>query len=277
MNELVKVENNQVVASSRVVSENFGKRHDNVVRDIENLKTSLLKSEELFYKTTYTSRGKEYPMYLMNKKGFMLLVMGFNGSKAIETKMKFLDKFEQMEAELRDLKMQLNVPSYQIENPIERAKVWIGEEEKRQQLQLEVKEKEQVIGELEPKAEALDVLMGDTDKLYTITQIATNYGMTAVKMNNLLHELGVQYKQSGIWKLYAKYEGNGYTVTPTGQADSGHTFKNMKWTNKGEYFLYQLLKEHGHTSTSYDLMFKEQDNLLTADVVELPMPTKEDN
>lgn len=262
MTELVTVENNQVVASSRVVAENFGKRHDHVLRDIENLKISLPKSGELFYKTTYTnSRGKEYPMYLMNKKGFMLLVMGFNGSKAIETKMKFLDKFEQMEEELRDLKMQLNVPSYQIENPIERAKVWIGEEEKRQQLQLEVKEKEELLIEQAPKVEALDAITGNTDKLYTITQIATNYGMTAVKMNNLLHKMGVQYKQSGIWKLYAKYEGNGYTVTPTGQTDDGYTFKNMKWTNKGEYFLYNFLKERGYTSTVYKEMF--EDNLPT--------------
>ena len=142
----------------------------------------------------------------------------------------------------------LNVPSYQIDNPIERAKVWIGEEGKRQQLQLEVKEKEELLIEQASKVEAFDVLTGNTDSLYTTGQIAANYGMSAIKMNSLLHNMGVQYKQSGVWKLYAKYEGNGYTATPTGLADNGHTFKNMKWTNKGEYFLYNLLKEHGYTS-----------------------------
>ena len=130
-----------------------------------------------------------------------------------------------------------------------------------EKLEAENEELKTVVTIQAPKVEALDAITGNTDKLYTITQIATNYGMTAVKMNNLLHKMGVQYKQSGIWKLYAKYEGNGYTVTPTGQTDDGYTFKNMKWTNKGEYFLYQLLKEEGHTSTTYDLMFKEQDNL----------------
>ena len=153
----------------------------------------------------------------------------------------------------------LNVPSYQIDNPIERAKAWIVEEEERQKLQLEVKENKELLIEQAPKVQAFDVITGNTDKLYTITQIAANYGMSGIKMNALLHELGVQYRQSGIWKLYAKYEGNGYTVTPTGLADNGHTFKNMKWTNKGEYFLYKLLNEHGYTSTSYDLMFKEQE------------------
>ena len=126
-----------------------------------------------------------------------------------------------------------------------------------EKLEAENEELKTVVTIQAPKVEALDAITGNTDKLYTITQIATNYGMTAVKMNNLLHKMGVQYKQSGIWKLYAKYEGNGYTVTPTGQTDDGYTFKNMKWTNKGEYFLYQLLKEEGITSTSYDILFKD--------------------
>lgn len=254
MSELVKVENNQVVASSRVVAENFGKQHKHVLDAVKNLMAENSATKNYFYETTYTSRGKEYPIYLMNKKGFMLLVMGFNGSKAIEMKMAFLDKFEQMENELRNLKMQLNVPSYQIENPIERAKAWIVEEEKRQKLQLEVEESKELLTEQAPKVQAFDVITANTDKLYTITQIAANYGMSGIKLNALLHKLGVQYKVSGTWKLYAKYEGNGYTVTPTGLSDDGHTFKIMKWTNKGEHFLYNLLKEHGYTSTSYDLM-----------------------
>ena len=126
-----------------------------------------------------------------------------------------------------------------------------------EKLEAENEELKTVVTIQAPKVEALDAITGNTDKLYTIGQIATNYGMTTVKMNNLLHKMGVQYKQSGIWKLYAKYEGNGYTVTPTGQTEEGYTFKNMKWTNKGEYFLYNLLKEVGITSTSYDIMFKD--------------------
>lgn len=209
----------------------------------------------MFYESTAPDKyGREKKIYLMNKKGFMLLVMGFNGAKAIEMKMTFLDKFEQMENELRNLKMQLNVPSYQIDNPIERAKAWIVEEEKRQKLLSEVKESKELLIEQAPKAQAFDVITANTDKLYTITQIAANYGMSGIKLNALLHKLGVQYKVSGTWKLYAKYEGNGYTVTPTGLSDDGHTFKIMKWTNKGEHFLYNLLKEHGYTSTSYDLI-----------------------
>lgn len=112
----------------------------------------------------------------------------------------------------------------------------------------------------EPKLQALDSLTGNTDMLHTTTQIATNYGISAIKMNKLLHQLGVQYKQSRVWKLYAKYEGQGYTATPTRETEDGYVYKTMLWTPKGEYFLYKLLKELGYTSTTYDLMFKEQDN-----------------
>ena len=181
-----------------MVAENFGKQHKHVLEAIKNLMAENSATKNYFYKTTYTSRGKEYPMYLMNKKGFMLLVMGFNGSKAIETKMTFLDKFEQMENELRNLKMQLNVPSYQIENPIERAKAWIVEEEERQKLQLEVKENKELLIEQAPKVQALDAITGDTVKLYTITQIAANYGMSGIKMNAYLKSWAFNITVAGI-------------------------------------------------------------------------------
>lgn len=112
-----------------------------------------------------------------------------------------------------------------------------------------------------PKAEAFDVLTGNTDRLFTVENIANNYDMSVDKFNTLLHELGVQYKQDDSWYLYAKYNGNGYTAMPTCIDEEGNVFKMMKWTTKGEYFLYELLKKHGYESTAYDLMFKERDNL----------------
>ena len=51
MNELVQINKNGAVVSSRQVAEHFGKRHDNVIRDIEELKRGVLKIEEMFYET----------------------------------------------------------------------------------------------------------------------------------------------------------------------------------------------------------------------------------
>ena len=68
-------------------------------------------------------------------------------------------------------------------------------------------------------------------------------------MNELLHELGVQYKQSGQWLLYSEYQGKGYTKSHTidiiradGSPDS---VMHTKWTQKGRLFLYNLLKDNG--------------------------------
>ena len=72
--------------------------------------------------------------------------------------------------------------------------------------------------------------------------------MSPQEMNKKLHELKIQYKQSGQWLLYAQYHDKGYTHSETipitrsdGRPDISMT---TKWTQKGRLFLYDLLKEH---------------------------------
>lgn len=101
---LVSVQDNQAVADSRVVAERFEKQHKNVIQTIEKLKAENPALRNLFYETEYKVPGnnKSYKMYLMNKKGFALIVMGFTGSKAMEWKIKFFDAFEAMEKALKE-------------------------------------------------------------------------------------------------------------------------------------------------------------------------------
>lgn len=78
---------NILVVSSRQVAENFEKRHDGVLRDIENIVAGLPQNcGDLFLKTTYIheQNKQEYPEYLMNRDGFTLLAMGFTGSVALQ-------------------------------------------------------------------------------------------------------------------------------------------------------------------------------------------------
>lgn len=76
-----------------------------------------------------------------------------------------------------------------------------------------------------------------------ITLIAKDYGMSARRMNQLLHQLGIQYKQSGVWVLYAEYAGQGYTHTKTHIIDGGnHTRLHTYWTQKGRVFIYNQLR-----------------------------------
>ena len=71
---------------------------------------------------------------------------------------------------------------------------------------------EQKVNELQPKATYYDLIL-QNKSLISISVIAKDYGMGAVSFNKKLHDLGVQYKQGGIWLLYAKYQDKGYTQT----------------------------------------------------------------
>ena len=115
-------------------------------------------------------------------------------------------------------------------------------------LDLEIKIKDQQIAELQPKATYYDLIL-QCNTLLSVTEIAKDYGYSAKSLNKILHELGVQFNQSGVWFLYAKYQDKGYTQTktqnynrPNGEQGSRvHTY----WTQKGRLFLYALLKENG--------------------------------
>lgn len=92
------------VVTSLDVAETFGKEHKHVLEDIrrigENLSTAEISA--LFYEGTYmASNGKKNPLYLMNRDGFTLLVMGYTGEKAMRFKLAYINQFNQMESLLK--------------------------------------------------------------------------------------------------------------------------------------------------------------------------------
>jgi prophage antirepressor-like protein len=98
------------------------------------------------------------------------------------------------------------------------------------------------------KVNYLDTILLN-DSTITITSIAKDYGMSGVRMNQLLEELGIQYKQSQQWFLYSKYQNKGYTHSKSTQILRGNGtvgFKNTtEWTQKGKAFIYKKLKDNG--------------------------------
>ena len=100
MEELVILKNEQALTDSSTVSELFGKRHDNVLRIIDNLVETLPKNGErsLFIQSRRKADdGQFHRVYFMNRDGFSLLVMGFTGKKALEWKLKYIEAFNAME------------------------------------------------------------------------------------------------------------------------------------------------------------------------------------
>ncbi|WP_225230287.1 Rha family transcriptional regulator [Ureibacillus galli] len=110
MSGLVVIQNRQAVTTSLQVAESFKKRHDNVIRDIEVLKKDVLKFEEMFYEgETPDSYGRPRKTFYMNRDGFTLLAMGFNGKKALEFKLKYIDAFNKMEEHISNVNLPIQM------------------------------------------------------------------------------------------------------------------------------------------------------------------------
>ncbi len=108
------------------------------------------------------------------------------------------------------------------------------EREEKKRLQNKIKEDK-------PKVEYHDEVL-QPSKLITITQIAKDLGMSAVKLNEILHDLHIQYKKSKSWCLYSEYEHLvpshfDYHITKYGQV--------LKATELGRKWIIDILKSKG--------------------------------
>ena len=84
----------------------------------------------------------------------------------------------------------------------------------------------------------------DSTGLQTVNMIAFCFGISPIKLNKLLCQWGIQYKQSGTYFLYAKYRDKGYAEhKPYPYIDSKgetKTRQHMFWTEKGKQFIIEL-------------------------------------
>ncbi len=243
MNQLTTISNGQVVVSSRQIAENFEKRHDSILRDIDNLLRGIPKIvDTLFIPATYTqTQNKQtYREYLMTRDGFSLLVMGFTGSKALEWKLKYIEAFNKMEKMLIE-----KAPSYQIADPIERAKAWIQEQEEKKAL-------EGHIEELKPKA------------LFADSVASSKNSILVGELAKLLNQNGIDIGQKRLFKVlrdkgYLLKSGEDYNIPSQYSMDlkimdikkssvnnpdgSVRITRTPKVTGKGQiYFVNKFLK-----------------------------------
>ena len=116
------------------------------------------------------------------------------------------------------------------------------------QLESENAEQKTLIQQMQKGNDYLNVILQSKGTLAT-TQIAADYGMTAVKFNKKLNEMRIQHKVNGQWILYSNLMGKGYVHSKTisfyhsdGRPD---TRLCSEWTQRGRMFLYDALKEIG--------------------------------
>lgn len=265
-NELIEL-NNQceglVVADKEVVktipSMEVAKmmeiEHKHLLEKIDNYNTIFdsrtLDYQKYWVENTYRVKGnnKSYKCYECTKLGCDILANKMTGTKGILFTAKYVDKFNDME---KQLKQQL--PSYQIDDAVERAIAWANEVKTtrllhaRDNLELEVIAIRSDIRTLNEEYAKIDeeikntLLLVDT-KTYTTTEIAKECGFrSALLFNRILQEKGIQYRQNDTWVLKAKYAEQGFMEIGQGESIGGHIFYTSRWTNKGRLFLLEQFK-----------------------------------
>ncbi|EHY92654.1 antirepressor [Staphylococcus saprophyticus subsp. saprophyticus KACC 16562] len=236
----IQIENNSElgpVVSSRTVAKELERTHKNVIRDLEQILESSNVSS-LIIPSSYKVEGQKrsYKEYLITKDGFTLYMFNIQGHN--DFKMAYINKFNEMEQQIQN-----RLPgSYK-----EALTQLLETVEQKEKLELENNMNKQKIAEFEPKASYLDTILNNKS-LVTVGQIAKDYGMSAQALNKLLHDLKVQYKQSGQWLLYSNIQDKGYTHSSTTEIEhkdgSTSVRMNTKWTQKGRLFIYDLLKDN---------------------------------
>ena len=124
----------------------------------------------------------------------------------------------------------------------QRARVQL--QERNRQLESKTAVLQSQLDEAKPKLTYYDLIMQNPDTV-PVTLIAKDYGMSAIRFNALLHEMGIQYYVGGTWCLYQEYANNGYTHGNVMVTRSGNVKMHTCWTQKGRLFLYETLKHYG--------------------------------
>lgn len=97
---------------------------------------------------------------------------------------------------------------------------------------------------LSVKAKYYDQILNSKNSV-PVTQIAKDYGMSAVAFNKMLYSFKIQYPIGKSWVLYADYADRDYTQSKTYAINEEKSVMHTCWTQKGRLFLYDFLKERG--------------------------------
>lgn len=195
MNEIIINNfNGNLTVSSLQVANDFEKQHKDVIRAIENLKAQNYALSKMFIESTYTAgTGKQYKCYELTRDGFSLLVMGFTGKKSLEWKLKYIEAFNLMEN-----KLQIQLDSYMIENPAERARRWAEEYEEKLALEQKIEKDKPLVEFAEHIQTSEDCIsMNDMAKLSQKNgiKIGRNKLFALLRAKKILQQNNVPYQR----------------------------------------------------------------------------------
>lgn len=251
MNEISTIVDGDRMTSLQI-AEITGKRHADVMKSIRKMEPAWEKvAEGKFALGSYKDENsQDRPCYSLNKEECLYIATKFND----EARAKLIKRWK----ELEEQHQKPSVP----QNYLEALKSLVKAEEEKQQLALEnKKQQEQIvtisktnmelgnkITEMLPKVSYYDKIL-QSNATMTVTQIAQDYGMSAMRLNKELESMRIQHKVRGQWILFAQFLEGGYVhsrAVDILRSDGRHDVKyNTEWTTKGRIFLYESLKAKG--------------------------------
>ena len=236
------------------VCDSLGLQVGAVVNRLQSCHISSIKvATEVISHGTATGKMQEQEMFFVTEPDLYRVIFQSRKSSA----RKFQDwVFEEVLPTLRKegsysmTQSKQPLASYQIEDPIERAKRWIEEQQHTRALEAKNEQQAQTIGiqqkELTvaaPKVKYYDDTLASTDCL-TTTQVADDLGISARALNQQLSNAGIQYFQSGSWHLKGKYREWQLASTRTYNYikcdGSTGTKVNLVWNQRGKRFILAL-------------------------------------
>ena len=251
MNELQKLNNDETIRiSSREVAGMLTSRHDSLIRKIEGITKDFREHKivvsEYWVESTYKIEGnnKSYKEYLLSKKGCEFLAHKTTGKKGNLFTHKYMKRFEEMEEKLKSQAPQISERERLLLQLFSKDSVEVAQAHK-QLVELEVKEATtpllETIEESKPKVEYHDEVL-NSNKLVSVTNIAKDLGMSAVKLNQRLHEKGVIWrpKYSKTWYLYKEYQ---HMIPEYCDYHITKYSETLKWTEKGRKWIIDLLED----------------------------------
>ena len=215
--------------TSKEIAELTGKNHADVMRDIRNLQDQV-GTESIFALSFIINElpnggSKQLPMYSLDKKQTLLLISGYNAL----LRLKIINRWEELENK--------NLESYKVEDPIERAKAWIREQEAIK-LQIQEANAQKTIAENKIK------LLTHVEKMYTATEIAKECGLSsAIALNMFLSQEKIHYKVNDTWVPYSEYSNKGYFHLKQEVLDTGKVIYHRKITQMGREFIIDLINK----------------------------------
>ncbi len=99
----LEVVESKIFTTSLQIAEVFEKQHKNIIQAISNLPDDSFKKDNFILSEYQDKQGKIRPCYKLSRDAFSLLVMGFTGAKAYKWKIDFINAFNLMEKQLKDI------------------------------------------------------------------------------------------------------------------------------------------------------------------------------